>query len=147
MKALTLYQPWATLVAIEAKRIETRSWSTGYRGPLMIHASKNKKYVNMRGADYICDTEPFYSVLMNQALTFHWQKMWGSLPMGAFVATCELVGCVEMRGDNWNHLSQQEKAFGNYCDGRYMWFLENIKILAEPIPARGALGLFEAIRG
>lgn len=40
MRCLTLTQPWATLVAIGAKRIETRSWSTSYRGPLAIHAGK-----------------------------------------------------------------------------------------------------------
>jgi hypothetical protein len=40
MKALTLTQPWATLVAIGAKTIETRSWPTSYRGPLAIHAAK-----------------------------------------------------------------------------------------------------------
>src|SRR5260370_42620635 len=32
-------QPWATLIALGAKRIETRSWSTPYRGPLAIHPS------------------------------------------------------------------------------------------------------------
>ena len=41
MRALSLTEPWATLVAIEAKRIETRSWQTGYRGELLIHAAKN----------------------------------------------------------------------------------------------------------
>lgn len=40
MKALTIYQPWATLIAIGAKHIETRSWSTKYRGPLAVHAGK-----------------------------------------------------------------------------------------------------------
>lgn len=40
MKALSLTQPWASLVAIGAKRIETRSWSTSYRGLVAIHASK-----------------------------------------------------------------------------------------------------------
>jgi hypothetical protein len=40
MKAITLHQPWATLVAIEQKKIETRSWPTSYRGPLAIHAAK-----------------------------------------------------------------------------------------------------------
>jgi activating signal cointegrator 1 len=42
MKALTLYEPWATLVARGEKRIETRSWKTNYRGPLAIHASKKR---------------------------------------------------------------------------------------------------------
>ena len=40
MKALTLLQPWASLVAIGVKRWETRAWRTSYAGPLAIHASK-----------------------------------------------------------------------------------------------------------
>ena len=40
MKALSLWQPWASLVALRVKTIETRSWSTSYRGPLAIHAAK-----------------------------------------------------------------------------------------------------------
>src|SRR5258708_5270609 len=42
VKALTLWQPWASLIAVGAKTIETRSWSTSYRGPLAIHAAKRK---------------------------------------------------------------------------------------------------------
>ena len=39
MKALSLYEPWATLIALGEKRYETRSWTTTYRGPLLICAS------------------------------------------------------------------------------------------------------------
>lgn len=46
MKAITLMQPWATLVAIGAKRLETRSWSTNYRGPLAIHAGANTRFID-----------------------------------------------------------------------------------------------------
>ncbi len=42
MKALTIRQPWASLIAAGVKTIETRSWSTRYRGPLAIHAGKHK---------------------------------------------------------------------------------------------------------
>lgn len=42
MKALTVWQPWASLVALGKKRIETRSWSTSYRGRLLIHAAKRE---------------------------------------------------------------------------------------------------------
>jgi hypothetical protein len=38
MKALSLTQPWASLVVAGAKKLETRSWPTYYRGPLLIHA-------------------------------------------------------------------------------------------------------------
>lgn len=57
IKALTLYQPWATLIAIGAKKIETRSWDTKYRGPLAIHASKNEKFMKLSFLD------PFFKVL------------------------------------------------------------------------------------
>lgn len=40
MKALTIHQPWASLIAAGVKTIETRSWSTRHRGPLAIHAGK-----------------------------------------------------------------------------------------------------------
>lgn len=41
MKMLTFHQPWAQLIAHGAKTIETRAWSTRYRGPLAIHAAKS----------------------------------------------------------------------------------------------------------
>lgn len=40
MKVITLIQPWATLVALGEKKIETRSWSTNFRGRIAIHAGK-----------------------------------------------------------------------------------------------------------
>ncbi len=59
MKALTLTQPWATLVAIGAKCIETRSWRTSYRGPLAIHAAKGFP----KAAWNLCLGQPFKSAL------------------------------------------------------------------------------------
>src|ERR1700694_3122793 len=40
MKALSLWQPWASLIAMGLKEFETRHWATSYRGPLVIHAAK-----------------------------------------------------------------------------------------------------------
>lgn len=40
IRGLSLTQPWATLVAIDAKKVETRSWGTRYRGRVAIHAAK-----------------------------------------------------------------------------------------------------------
>src|SRR5690242_7565318 len=59
MKALTLRQPWATLVALEAKRTETRSWRTPYRGSLAIHAAKTMT----KAASSLCWEEPFRTAL------------------------------------------------------------------------------------
>jgi hypothetical protein len=42
MKAITIWQPWASLKACGAKEFETRSWATSYRGPIAIHAAAKK---------------------------------------------------------------------------------------------------------
>lgn len=41
MKAITIRQPWAGLIAVGEKVYETRSWPTKYRGPIAIHAGKS----------------------------------------------------------------------------------------------------------
>lgn len=55
MKALSLKQPWANLIASGKKTIETRKWKTNYRGDLIICSSKNP---NIYPAGYaICVVE------------------------------------------------------------------------------------------
>ena len=55
MKALTVKNPWATLIAQGKKTIETRTWATNYRGPLLICASTNPSGSNAGHAVCIAD--------------------------------------------------------------------------------------------
>lgn len=63
MKALTIIQPWATLIASGHKMNETRSWKTNYRGEVLIHAGKNPKdytsgcYIDDPDGRYLQDKE------------------------------------------------------------------------------------------
>jgi len=132
MKALTLWQPWATLVTVGGKRYETRGWRTNYRGVLAIHAAKSKK------AHSICHTEPFCTVLKNAGYS---APQW--LPHGQIIAICKLTAIYQVTVINATNLSQQELAFGDFTPGRYAWHLENIRRLELPIPARGKQGLWE----
>ena len=43
MKALSIKQPWANMIAAGEKSIETRTWATDYRGPLLIVSSKQPR--------------------------------------------------------------------------------------------------------
>lgn len=157
MKCITLTQPYATLITLGAKKIETRSWSTSYRGPLAIHAAKGLGSVGgMRGLQDLAGFGHFFFALAD--ITQHTPQLGiapaicGALPRGAIVATCRLVGCVDterlMRAQGWyvagQHwpLTDQERAFGDYSLGRFAWLLADIKALPEPIPCRGALGLW-----
>lgn len=141
MRALTLTQPWASLVAIGAKRIETRSWATQYRGPLAIHAAKDFP----EEAILTCLREPFGTVLRP-----HFGSP-GALPRGAVVAIAELVACeltdellLPTRIDRFNAFAaEHELKFGNYAWGRYAWIFSDVQQFPEPYPIRGYQGLWE----
>jgi activating signal cointegrator 1 len=140
MKTLTLTQPWATLVAIQEKSIETRSWWTSYRGPLAIHAAKGYP----PGCRKLCLTEPFLTALKAAGLIQYgvWHPSNNDLPLGAVVAVCRITDCVAVHGMA-HTLSAQERAFGDYTFGRFAWLLADVHPLPAPIPATGRLGLWD----
>lgn len=136
MRALSLTQPYATLIATGAKRIETRSWQTRHRGWLAIHASAGFP----PAARQLCQRELFRSALA----VCEWR---GVLPLGAIVAVCTLEDCcpTDLLGGlpRDDRLTEQEAAFGDYQPGRWGWILGNVRALSEPIPCKGRLGLWE----
>lgn len=164
MKTLTLTQPWASLVALGAKRIETRSWMTSYRGPLAIHAAKGLRPVGgIHGLIDVCAEEPFRSALATAGIWKGGVRK-DRLPLGAIVAVCQLVGCYPTartdgsdgsRPAYCTHAGRQhgdrrlvivegdELAFGDYSPGRYAWLLADVRALPTPIPCAGALGLWD----
>lgn len=132
MRCLTIRQPWATLVALGEKEFETRSWSTGYRGELAIHAGQKIDKA-------ICRQEPFKSVLLKHGYTDN------NLPAGVIIAVGQLKECYEVTGhsDGAGWLSGNEQEFGDYTEGRFAWRLEKMIPLKHPIPAKGRLGFWE----
>lgn len=130
LKAITLTQPWASLVAKGAKRIETRSWRTRYRGPLAIHAAKALP----RPVRDLCEGEPLRSALASAGMTDV-----ELLPRGAVIALCRVTHC---RRTEECAPPEPESLFGNYSPGRFAWLLAGVRPLDQPIPARGQLGLW-----
>lgn len=131
MKAITLTQPWATLVAIGVKRIETRSWKTDYKGPLAIHAAKG---FPKSARDHFIDVQ------INRCLEAVGIHSLSDLPLGSIVALCHLGYCERIA--RWNLPHEPELSFGDYTLGRWAWYLFDIVPLATPIPMRGKLGLW-----
>lgn len=156
MKAITLTQPWATLVAIGAKKIETRSWATHYRGPLAIHAGKRLSGMTELQFQALCSESPFEAPLINELgysvrfsrlvkqtgrfETPYPPTIFRSLPRGQVIAIVDLVDCFEF--DGTNDPPEPEYSFGDYTPGRYGWRLENVRRI-EPVTVKGALGLWE----
>jgi hypothetical protein len=152
MKALTITQPWATLVVLGAKKIETRSWKTPYRGPLAIHAAKGFP----KDAQLLVLTDWRFFGGLKPQLAASYQangirlvpsapgyEALRELPRGVVIATCRLVDCVTISREFEAELDPGERAFGNYESGRFAWILEDVKPLEGPIPAKGMLSLWE----
>lgn len=146
MKILTLLQPWASLVGI--KKIETRSWSTKYRGLLGIHASGQPKD---KAKDKLCRdlfySEPFYFYMSSMGY-----KEYEQLPFGKVLSLCRLVSVRKIVTPTEFHPEfadvimkpppEPEFNFGDYTRYRYGWELNGIVHLKDPIPARGQVILW-----
>lgn len=133
MKCLWLLQPWASLVAIGAKSWETRSWSTTYRGPLCIGASKSSVEV-----DYW-----FYQPLFREAFKAAGITSPVDLPYGKALCVVDLRGCYHTESMD-GRISVTERAFGNYEPGRFAWKLADVRRFSFPFAMRGMQGLFES---
>lgn len=137
MKALSLWQPWAYLLASGKKKIETRSWSTSYRGPLAIHAAK--KWDPQLQA--ICHTKPFVEAIKPANVEFYEFYLRNTLAFGSIIGTVDLVDCIEMTSSNLP--TSPERDFGDYGIGRFMFKCENAQLLEKPVPYKGMQTLFE----
>lgn len=126
MRAISLWQPWASLVAAGVKIHETRHWSTTYRGPIAIHAAKT---IDRVGAP---------AQLCAAVLGRDW---WADCPAGAVVAVANLTGCHRAE-DARRTATPTDISAGNFEIGRFAWKLDNIRPLIEPISLAGRQGLF-----
>ena len=142
MRALTLSQPYATLIALGAKNVETRSWVTRYRGPLAIHAGAGFAPLGgLRGYLALLAREPFRSALAVSGLPDYARFRHG-LPLGAVLAVVELADVIAT--DEMIHqIGEPERSFGNYAPGRFAWLLRDVQPLKTPLTARGRLGLWQ----
>lgn len=123
-KALSIWQPYASMIMGYMKVYETRSWTTDYRGRLYIHASKKVSKEDL-GKHEDC-------VRLLEPLTY-----------GAVLGYVELVNIqpawfVKRRTKNDIELYR-----GDFSDGRYAWVLHDPVLFKEPLPYRGQQGLFE----
>ncbi len=140
MKAISLWQPWATLIAIGAKTFETRGWHANYAGPVAIHAAKKDGMLSADGEKACAE---FFK---RAALPLDLRK----IPHGAIIAVCYIAACYETdpkngwtEGDGFARLAYgptiefPERYFGDYSPNRFAWKLEDVRPLLKPIPFPG----------
>ena len=138
MPAISLWQPYASLIAVGAKPYETRHWCAPKRligQRIAIHAAARKP--TRAELDEIFDD-------VADALGFcHWHLR---VPYGAVVCTAYLAGSYQVT--HWNGQKPvlavkgeiEDDGFGDYHTGRWCWELRDVQPYKEPIPAKGAQG-------
>ena len=119
MKVLTVRQPWAWAIIHAGKDIENRTWATGHRGPLAIHASRRRPTRE--------DMEWCRQYFAERGVT-----MPDTFALGVVVGAVDLTDCLTRppRVDRW-------------WMGPVGWQLRNPRPL-PPTPLHGQLGLFSA---
>lgn len=135
---ISLWHPWAHLMAINAKYIETRSWPITHRGPLAIHAAK--KWQGWQ--QDLCFSPTFLRAMREnesdagERLMERIRATLGCIVCVVNVDDCKLVE--EITG-----LSVREMTFGDYSPGRYGWITSIVRRFKKPIPCVGRQALFE----
>lgn len=111
--ALSLKQPWIWAVLHAGKDIENRTWRSGYRGRVILHASRS---MDLAGVKYL------------QEAGFRVPE---ELPMGAYLGEVTITECRPLAecASRW--------AFGPWC-----YILERPVVYETPIPGRGRLGFY-----
>jgi hypothetical protein len=120
-KALSVRQPWASLIVCGLKSIEVRSWSTSYRGRLYIHAAKSLDEMAMN------------------------RFQLEAPPTGALLGTVELVKIEPFTAEMWEELADRHLDNGPFRQVLYAWYLEDARPLPEPIVYRGDRSLFPVV--
>lgn len=124
MKALSIKQPWSSLIAHGIKDIENRTWKTNFRGRIYIHstATFTKKQQKIR-------TNLFFSHKIDL-------RHPSSYPVSAIIGEVDIVDCVIGHKSVWADHSKSEKPI-------YNWVLKNAILYDKPIlNIKGALSLW-----
>lgn len=127
IKALTISQPFASLIARGEKWVENRRWGTDYRGPLAIHAGKGTQYLG--------------------------RAELANYPVGCVIAIATLRACMPLasmrRLSRSTRIPDSALTIGQVLDhqhteGPWCWILSDVRRI-EPIKIGGAQGLWEIV--
>jgi hypothetical protein len=132
IRAISLWQPWASLWLSRRKIHETRHWSTDYRGPLVVHAAQK----------IVRDVDPALAAILVDEFGAGWARQ---LPTGALIGMVTLTACKLIRVSDLgttNAADTDDETCGNWQPGRFAWRADDAVYLPTPIPWKGRQGFF-----
>lgn len=132
MKVLSMWDPWATLLCLEEKRYETRSWSLKHFGWHLIHVSQKIDWDSVEQPQFKSVLRKHFGNQIGEGL----ERTRGHIIGAAYFKACYHTEHIRDR------ISAQERAFGDYGDGRFAWEIAKAVRFLHPRPAKGALYLW-----
>ena len=136
MKAISIRQPWAYLIAAGIKDIENRTWKCPgkYIGErVLIHASKTQYETPM----YLLTDEQYDSIKQEKRIEIN-----NSLEYGCIIGSIEIVDCVVNHTSIWAEKTNLPEQLSNECI--WNWVLANPILFDEPIMnVKGKLGFWD----
>jgi hypothetical protein len=133
LRGLTIRQPWAGLIAIGAKPVENRTWSTGYRGEVALHAAG-------REDEHGWSNPLVGPTLMGQVTPDNAHLV---MALGAVVAVAALAGICSRTVPGRAPAGQPSCDCGLWAvSGQHHWGLTNVRPLTEAVEVPGRLGLW-----
>lgn len=134
MKAITVWQPYASLLVMGLKEFETRGWETKYRGSLLITAAK--RYDNARKDDI----DRVVTILREHGMDSQAEQLFElcGRSVGCAVGVVDLSDCRQMM----NGGSDLENAVGYFGEGRFGWKCDDPRMFESPLPVVGKQGLW-----
>ena len=133
MKALTVKQPWGSLIALGLKDIENRTWKTNFRGMIYIHVGKSRTKsdeleVLLTDQNYI-DIHKFKKSIGVEDRVAEYMD---TFPLGAIIGEVEIVDCINDSKSTWA------------MDNHWHWVLKNPVLYEKPIlNVKGKLSFWE----
>lgn len=138
MMCCSIFQPFATLMALGLKKNETRTWGVNYRGPMCIAAT-------VTGRSLVYVDRNLMLPIFQEALRPHVVRPEGQnevratdLVYGKILAMVDIVGCVPADVALRMGITDMEKAFGDYAPGRFVYLTANLRRFETPIPVKGS---------
>ena len=169
MRAISLWQPFASAIAWGDKQIETRSWGTRYEGLLLICATAktplddfeaatcNRHVVEVLLRENIIDTSHGFGRIEPEPVVALKRLPQACAVAVAYLYACDMIEAAHATDDGGTFLraralfehpteytiSPMEAAFGFYDSGRFAWKLRDVRPLPQPIPCKGAQGIWK----
>ena len=141
MKALSIRQPWAWAILCAGKRIENRSWQgCGYRGPILLHASKRCTRVEFDDASYAIGDATHGALTRRHADFVRYED----LQRGGIVGRARITGVLRTSADFAVYAANAPdgEAQRAWWAGGFALVLADVEPLPF-VPWKGELGLFE----